>query len=62
MSSPDGSPLTLARSVGRYFAKILSAFTLCVGYLMAAFDEEKCALHDHISDTRVIRKEVVVVG
>lgn len=57
---PDGSPLSLARSVGRYFAKILSMLTLGVGYLMAAFDEQKRGLHDHICDTRVIRKEVAV--
>ena len=54
---PDGSPLTLGRSIGRYFAKFLSGLTLCVGYLMAAADAQKRALHDHIADTRVIRKE-----
>jgi len=25
-----------------------------IGYIMAAFDSEKRALHDHICDTRVI--------
>ncbi len=52
----DGSPLTFGRATGRYFAEILSSLTLLIGYLMAAFDEEKRTLHDRICDTRVIRK------
>jgi len=52
---PDGSPIGLGRSVGRYFAKMLSGLILGIGYLMAAFDSEKRALHDQICDTRVIR-------
>jgi uncharacterized RDD family membrane protein YckC len=52
----DGSPLTFGRATGRYFAEILSSLTLFIGYIMAAFDEEKRALHDRICDTRVVRK------
>jgi len=52
----DGSPMTFGRATGRYFAQILSGLTLCIGYLMVAWDEEKRALHDRICDTRVIRK------
>jgi len=51
----DGSELTYARAFGRYLAEYLSAFTLMIGYIIAAFDREKRALHDHICDTRVIR-------
>jgi uncharacterized RDD family membrane protein YckC len=29
--------------------------TLTIGYIMAAFDSQKRALHDRICDTRVIR-------
>ncbi len=52
---PDGSPISYGRAVGRYFAAILSAIILCIGYLMIAFDSEKRALHDMICDTRVIK-------
>lgn len=52
---PDGSPLSFGRATGRYFAELVSAMTLMIGYLMAAFDEQKRALHDRIADTRVVR-------
>jgi uncharacterized RDD family membrane protein YckC len=51
----DGSPITYARALGRYFAEYLSALTLLIGYIIAAFDVQKRTLHDHICDTRVIR-------
>lgn len=51
----DGSPIGYARATGRYFADILSSLTCLIGYIMAAFDEEKRALHDRICDTRVIQ-------
>lgn len=53
---PDGSRLTFLRSLGRHFAKYISGFVLMIGYLMAAFDEEKRTLHDIMCDTRVVRK------
>jgi hypothetical protein len=34
---------------------LLSSLTLAIGYIMAAFDDEKRSLHDRICDTRVIR-------
>jgi len=52
----EGRPISYALSVGRYFAKILNSFTLLIGYIMAAFDEEKRGLHDRICNTRVIMK------
>ena len=52
----DGGQLTYARAFGRYFAKMLSAFTCLIGYIIACFDKEKRALHDHICNTRVIYK------
>ena len=52
----NGEPITYARSLGRHFAKILSTIILFVGYIMAAFDDQKRALHDHICDTRVVVK------
>jgi len=51
----DGSEeISLSKSIGRYFAKILSGFILYIGYIMAAFDTEKRALHDRICNTRVV--------
>jgi uncharacterized RDD family membrane protein YckC len=52
---PDGRPLSLGRAFGRYFAKLVSTLTLCIGYLMVAFDGEKRGLHDMICDTRVVK-------
>ncbi len=52
---PDGSPLSLGRSIGRFFAKILSGLILLIGYIIAGFDSEKKALHDMICDTRVMK-------
>ena len=48
--------MTYGRATGRYFAHFLSSFTLGIGYLIAAFDNEKRALHDHVCDTRVVYK------
>jgi uncharacterized RDD family membrane protein YckC len=53
---PDESPVTYGRACGRCFAKILSAFILYIGFIMAGYDEEKRGLHDRICDTRVVRK------
>jgi len=50
----DSRPLSTGRIVGRYFAEWVSHLTLGIGYLIAAFDAEKRALHDHIADTRVV--------
>jgi uncharacterized RDD family membrane protein YckC len=51
----DAGQVSYARALGRHFAKWISGFTLGIGYLMAAFDDQKRSLHDRICDTRVIR-------
>ncbi|MEQ1945627.1 MAG: RDD family protein [Bryobacteraceae bacterium] len=51
---PDGAPISLGQSAGRYCAQFLSALTLFIGYIMAGFDEQKRSLHDRICETRVI--------
>ncbi|HEX7253854.1 MAG TPA: RDD family protein [Thermoanaerobaculia bacterium] len=53
--TPEGGKVSYMTALGRYFAKILSAIILGIGYIMAAFDDEKRALHDRICNTRVIR-------
>jgi uncharacterized RDD family membrane protein YckC len=52
----DGSKVSYLKALGRYFAKMLSSLILFIGYIMVAFDSEKRGLHDHICNTRVIRK------
>lgn len=52
----NGRPIGYLRALGRYLAKILSGIIFAIGYIMAAFDDEKRALHDHICNTRVIYK------
>lgn len=52
----DGTPVTYGMAFKRFFAELLSAFTLYIGYLIAAWDEECRALHDRICDTRVVRR------
>jgi len=51
-----GDPLTLSLSAGRYLANLVSSATFSIGYIMAAFDPEKRALHDRICNTRVVTK------
>jgi uncharacterized RDD family membrane protein YckC len=52
----EGDPITAGKAVGRFFAEFLSQWTCYIGYIMAAFDEERRALHDRLCNTRVIRK------
>ena len=54
--TPTGGNVGYGLACGRFFAEILSALILYIGYIMAAFDEEKRTLHDRICSTRVIRR------
>jgi uncharacterized RDD family membrane protein YckC len=51
-----GGPVSYGLAFGRYFAKLLSYITFLIGYIIAAFDPEKRALHDRICNTRVVIK------
>jgi uncharacterized RDD family membrane protein YckC len=51
-----GRRLSFGRSTARYFAKLLSALPILIGYLLAAFTPRKQALHDLIAGTLVVRK------
>lgn len=51
----DGQSISYLRAFGRYFAEIVSALIFCIGYIIAAFDQEKRALHDRMCSTRVIK-------
>lgn len=50
----QGERISFARGIGRYFAFLLSGFTIGIGYLLAAFTERKQALHDMIASTYVV--------
>lgn len=51
---PDGSFMSAGQAAGRFFAYLLSGFTIYIGFIMAGFDSEKRSLHDRICDTRVV--------
>lgn len=51
-----GAPLSSGQALGRSAAEILSQLVCYIGYIIAAFDAEKRALHDHMANTRVIKK------
>lgn len=52
----DGDRLTYGRAFCRHLAEYLSSLLCLIGYIIAAFDDEKRTLHDHICSTRVVRK------
>ncbi len=49
-----GGRVSFGRATGRYFAKYLSGGTLGLGYLMAAFTQQKQALHDIVAGCLVV--------
>lgn len=52
---PDGGALSHGQVIGRFFSEVLTKyFTLGIGYVVAAFDDEKRTMHDHFSGTRVV--------
>ena len=53
--TPDGGPISSGRAIARFLCYYLDNLTLLIGYIIAAFDAEKRALHDHICSTRVVR-------
>lgn len=51
----DYKRLSFLNATGRYFAKIISAIILCIGFIMIAFTDKKRGLHDMIAGTLVIK-------
>ncbi|GLR00101.1 RDD family protein [Dyella mobilis] len=49
-----GSRISFGRALGRYGAKLISAFLFCFGFLMVAFTRRKQGLHDFMADTLVV--------
>ena len=52
----QGLRISFGHATGRHFAKIISGFILCIGYMMAGFTQNKQALHDIIAGTLVKRR------
>ncbi len=52
----DGRQLTIARSVGRNLAKLLSYLPLSLGFLWVVFNKRKQGWHDLIARTYVYHK------
>jgi len=50
-----GNRISFARASGRFFAKILSQWIMCIGFIMIAFTDRKRGLHDMICSTLVVR-------
>lgn len=50
----DGRQISFWNATGRYFAKIVSAIILLIGFFMAGFTEKKQALHDILARTLVV--------
>lgn len=52
----DGRRISFLRATGRHFAKLLSWFTLTIGFILAGLTAKKQALHDIIADCLVVRR------
>jgi uncharacterized RDD family membrane protein YckC len=50
----DGQRISFPRALGRYLGKMLSAFLLCIGFLMVAWTQRKQGLHDLLAKTLVL--------
>ncbi len=51
-----GNRISFGRATGRYFGKIISSAILSIGYIMAAFTQQKQALHDIMAGCLVVNK------
>jgi uncharacterized RDD family membrane protein YckC len=51
----EGRRIGFGKATGRYFAKILSALIIGIGFLMVAFTQRKQGLHDILAGTLVVK-------
>jgi uncharacterized RDD family membrane protein YckC/Tfp pilus assembly major pilin PilA len=57
VTNAAGERIGFGRATGRYFAAILSALTLGIGFLMAGWNQRRRALHDMVAGTLVVSRE-----
>lgn len=50
----QGQRISFGRATGRYFGKLVSAFIMYIGFIIAAFTQQKQALHDIMAGCLVI--------
>ena len=62
VTDENGNRISWLRALGRYFAKILSALILLIGFIMVAFTDRKQGWHDIICSTLVVKGEPGRVG
>ncbi|MFT3913572.1 MAG: RDD family protein [Anaeromyxobacteraceae bacterium] len=62
VETADGRRLSFGRATGRFFAKILSAIPLELGFVVAAFTDRKRALHDYVAGTAVVQRRAAGTG
>jgi uncharacterized RDD family membrane protein YckC len=55
VDAKTGGAPSVGKCIGRYFAYILSAIPLGLGYIWVAFDPKKQAWHDKLAGTVVVR-------
>jgi uncharacterized RDD family membrane protein YckC len=56
VTDTNGDTVSFWQATVRHFAKILSAMTFLIGYLMQPFTEKKQALHDKLANTLVFKQ------
>jgi uncharacterized RDD family membrane protein YckC len=52
----DLTPISYGKALARALAEFLSGLVFLIGYIMAAFDGKKRALHDQICGTLVVAR------
>ncbi|MDP4945160.1 RDD family protein [Alishewanella sp. SMS8] len=56
VDAKTGGKLSLGQAIGRYFAYIVAALPLLLGYIWVGVDKRKQGLHDKLAGTVVIRQ------
>ena len=54
----EGRPISFSHAAGRNLAKLLSVFTLFIGYLFSFFNKQQQCLHDMVAGTLVMKNRL----
>ena len=57
VTDENGSRISFGRATGRFFSKLVSWFTLGIGFMVAGWTSKKQALHDLMARTLVVQKD-----
>lgn len=55
VDAKTGNKMSVAQSIGRYFAYIISTLPLCLGFIWVGIDRKKQGWHDKLAGTVVVR-------